>query len=110
MGGRHREASRDGRERAGDAARREQVGRVHDLTSGFRSSGSAAYAGAVSIHRGTIINNVDPAIRGRIQVRVPSVSPEASAWAIPVLPLGVLAPAAPAPIGAAVWVMYEDDD
>lgn len=69
-----------------------------------------AYAGAVSIHRAIVTNNADPALQGRLQVIVPFVSGDALSWAMPVLPLSAAATPAPIPIGATVWVTFEDDD
>lgn len=66
-----------------------------------------AYAGVVSIHRGTVTNNADPALLGRLQVIVPSVSGNALSWAMPV---SAAPTPGPTPIGASVWVAFEDDD
>ena len=79
------------------------------------SNGSAAgrYLGK---YRGTVINNIDPEQRGRLQVMVPDVTtllPTTWAEACPPLagptgpPMGVyLVP----PIGAGVWVEFEHGD
>jgi hypothetical protein len=63
----------------------------------------------VTIHRGTVLNNVDPEGLGRMQVLVPDISAEPLPWALPVVPLGVLQ-TPPPPVGADVWVAFENDD
>jgi uncharacterized protein involved in type VI secretion and phage assembly len=67
-------------------------------------------------YRGTVINNVDPKQEGRLLVQVPDVlGLTPSSWAVPCVPLtgptgtqmGVyLVP----PIGAGVWVEFEQGD
>ena len=67
-------------------------------------------------YRGTVINNVDPKMEGRLLVQVPDVlGLTPSTWAVPCVPLagptgtqmGVyLVP----PIGAGVWVEFEQGD
>jgi hypothetical protein len=64
----------------------------------------------VTIHRGTVIDNLDPAGLGRMQVLVPDVSDTALPWALPVVPLGAAQAPTPAPVGAVVWVAFENDD
>jgi uncharacterized protein involved in type VI secretion and phage assembly len=67
-------------------------------------------------YRGTVANNVDPLLRGRLQVIVPDVlSLVPSSWAEPCVPLA--GPTGPAmgvymvpPIGAGVWVEFEQGD
>lgn len=67
-------------------------------------------------YRGTVINNVDPQQMGRLQVQVPDVLGLApSSWAEPCVPLA--GPTGPAmgvylvpPIGAGVWVEFEQGD
>lgn len=62
-------------------------------------------------YRGMVVQNVDPLQQGRIQARVPAVSAE-PVWALPCVPLAgpqlgtVLRP----PVGAGVWVEYEEGD
>lgn len=67
-------------------------------------------------HRGTVVNNVDPEMRGRLQVMVPDVlGPSISSWAEPCVPLA--GPTGPPmgvymvpPIGTGVWVEFEGGD
>src|SRR6185312_8204491 len=64
-------------------------------------------------YRGTVIQNVDPEQRGRIQVMVPDVSGLIpSSWAMPCVPItgkqsGVYAVPQ---IGAGVWIEFEQGD
>lgn len=64
-------------------------------------------------YRGTVINNIDPEQRGRIQVMVPDVSSLLpTSWALPCAPVGGLQMgvfAVPV-IGAGVWVEFEHGD
>lgn len=67
-------------------------------------------------YRGTVSNNVDPEMRGRLQLQVPDVlGTMLSSWAEPCVPLAgptgapmgiYMVPA----IGAGVWVEFEDGD
>lgn len=64
-------------------------------------------------YRGTVMNNVDPMQKGRLQVQVPDIlGSSLSSWAMPCLPLAgrqmgtVFLP----PIGAGVWVEFEQGD
>ena len=67
-------------------------------------------------YRGTVINNIDPMQRGRLLVQVPDVvSLVPSSWAEPCTPLA--GPTGPPmgvylvpPIGAGVWVEFEQGD
>jgi uncharacterized protein involved in type VI secretion and phage assembly len=64
-------------------------------------------------YRGTVVNNVDPEQRGRIQVLVPDVSNiMISSWAMPCLPVGGIQTGmfTVPPIGAGVWVEFEQGD
>lgn len=64
-------------------------------------------------YRGTVVNNVDPEQRGRIQVMVPDVSNiMVSSWALPCAPVGGMQTGmfAVPPIGAGVWVEFEQGD
>jgi uncharacterized protein involved in type VI secretion and phage assembly len=64
-------------------------------------------------YRGSVVNNVDPMMIGRIQAIVPDVSGATpSSWAMPCFPVAGLqtgAVAAP-PIGAGVWIEFERGD
>jgi hypothetical protein len=61
-------------------------------------------------YRGTVTNNVDPMMMGRVQVSVPAVLGEGSlSWALPCAPFagsGVGFFAVP-PVGANIWVEFE---
>lgn len=67
-------------------------------------------------YRGTVINNVDPELRGRLMCMVPDVtSLVPGTWAEPCVPLA--GPTGPPmgvylvpPIGAAVWIEFEQGD
>ena len=67
-------------------------------------------------YRGTVINNIDPELRGRLIVSVPDVlNLIPSSWAEPCVPLA--GPTGPPmgvymvpPIGAGVWVEFEKGD
>lgn len=64
-------------------------------------------------YRGTVVNNVDPLLTGRLQAIVPDVSSVAlTSWCMPCFPMtgqqtGVLAVPA---IGAGVWIEFEKGD
>lgn len=63
--------------------------------------------------RGTVINNVDPEQRGRIQVIVPDVSNVVpSSWAMPCVPVAGIQMGmfSVPPIGSGVWIEYEQGD
>ena len=67
-------------------------------------------------YRGTVINNIDPELRGRLTLMVPDVLDLIpSTWAEPCVPLA--GPTGPPmgvymvpPIGAGVWVEFEKGD
>ncbi len=64
-------------------------------------------------YRGTVINNIDPMVMGRIQVMVPDVSAVLpTSWAMPCAPVGGLQTGffAVPMIGAGVWVEFEQGD
>lgn len=77
------------------------------------SNGTQKYYGK---YAGTVIQNIDPEQRGRLQIIVPDVmSLIPSTWAEPCVPLA--GPTGPPmgvylvpPIGAGVWVEYEHGD
>jgi hypothetical protein len=62
------------------------------------------------IYRGTVANNIDPLLQGRVQVAVPAVMGEGTlAWAMPCSPYagdGVGLFTVP-PVGANAWVAFE---
>jgi hypothetical protein len=67
-------------------------------------------------YRGTVVNNIDPEMRGRILAMVPDVlGPVPSTWCEPCVPLA--GPTGPPmgtyfvpPIGAGVWIEFEGGD
>jgi uncharacterized protein involved in type VI secretion and phage assembly len=67
-------------------------------------------------YRGTVVNNIDPMMRGRLLVEVPDVTGLVpSSWAEPCTPLA--GPTGPPmgvylvpPVGAGVWVEFEQGD
>jgi type VI secretion system (T6SS) baseplate-like injector VgrG len=64
-------------------------------------------------YRGTVVNNIDPEQRGRIQAIVPAVKGLIpSTWATPCVPFAGKAEGffAVPQLGAGVWVEYEDGD
>jgi uncharacterized protein involved in type VI secretion and phage assembly len=64
-------------------------------------------------YRGTVVNNVDPLMLGRIQALVPDVSNVMlSSWAMPCLPVGgaSMGVFAVPMIGAGVWIEFEQGD
>lgn len=64
-------------------------------------------------YRGTVVNNIDPMQKGRIQVQVPDVTAMTpSTWAMPCFPFtGMQMGQWCLPnIGAGVWVEYEQGD
>jgi uncharacterized protein involved in type VI secretion and phage assembly len=64
-------------------------------------------------YRGMVLNNVDPMQQGRIQVQVPDVSGLGiSSWAMPCLPAAGIQNGlyTVPPIGAGVWVEFEQGD
>jgi uncharacterized protein involved in type VI secretion and phage assembly len=64
-------------------------------------------------YRGTVLQNIDPLLMGRIQVVVPDVSNIIpSSWAMPCVPVAGLQMGMYAipPIGAGVWIEFEQGD
>jgi uncharacterized protein involved in type VI secretion and phage assembly len=64
-------------------------------------------------YRGTVVNNVDPLQTGRLQAIVPDVSAVMlTSWAMPCMPVGGIQTGVFAlpPIGAGVWVEFEQGD
>jgi uncharacterized protein involved in type VI secretion and phage assembly len=79
-------------------------------------SNSNATQNFVGKYRATVLNNVDPEMRGRLMLNIPDVlGVVPSTWAEPCTPLA--GPTGPAmgvymvpPIGAGVWVEFEHSD
>ena len=64
-------------------------------------------------YRGTVVNNVDPMMIGRIQAIVPDVSNVVmTSWAMPCFPMaGIQAGVVAVPsIGSGVWIEFEHGD
>ncbi len=64
-------------------------------------------------YRGTVFNNIDPMQQGRIQAMVPDVSGLIpTSWALPCVPVGgtQMGFFAVPPIGAGVWIEFEQGD
>lgn len=63
-------------------------------------------------YRGTVVGNDDPNKMGRIQALVPDVADDSLSWAMPCLPLGGngMGIFAVPPIGAGVWIEFEQGD
>lgn len=83
---------------------------MSDMLEGLASAGAPKkYYGKF---RGTVINNIDPMMIGRIQVIVPDVSIIPGSWAMPCVPLaGIQNGFYAVPIiGSGVWVEFEQGD
>ena len=76
----------------------------------WHSEGAAAPAPArfPGVYRATVLDNQDPTQSHRLQVQVPEVLANESAWAIPSPSLGS-APEIPA-VGTGVWVQFDGGD
>jgi uncharacterized protein involved in type VI secretion and phage assembly len=64
-------------------------------------------------YRGTVVNNIDPELRARVQVKVPDVlGAELSSWALPCLPFAGRQSGffATPEVGDEVWVEFERGD
>jgi uncharacterized protein involved in type VI secretion and phage assembly len=64
-------------------------------------------------YRGVVINNIDPMQIARVQVLVPDVSAALpTSWAMPCVPVGgiQMGVLAVPPVGAGVWVEFEQGD
>lgn len=64
-------------------------------------------------YRGTVLNNVDPMVMGRIQAIVPAVSGVLpTGWAMPCFPVAGVQTGMYAPplIGSNVWIEFENGD
>ena len=62
----------------------------------------------MSLHRGTVLDVLDPAELGRLSVEIPAVGAEPM-WAPVVIPFGVDW-FQPPEVGTGVWVAFESDD
>ncbi len=79
-------------------------------------SGNTSNQNYYGKYRGTVLNNIDPEMRGRLMLNVPDVlGLIPSSWAEPCVPLA--GPTGPPmgvflvpPIGAGVWVEFEQGD
>ena len=71
-------------------------------------TGGASGPRFYGMYRGTVTDNQDPLMTGRLRVRVPEVTGEAdSGWAVPCIPFGILSIP---PVGAAVLIQFEQGD
>lgn len=64
-------------------------------------------------YRGTVLNNIDPMVQGRIQATVPDVSGlTPTTWCLPCFPIAGINTGffAVPPIGAGVWIEFEQGD
>lgn len=59
------------------------------------------------LYRGEVVGNEGPAARMRLKVQVPQVLGHQTVWAMPCTPVGG---SAVPPVGAIVWVMFEEGD
>jgi hypothetical protein len=77
----------------------------HTAAAGSSEPSSGGYQG---VYRASVINNVDPMQRNRLQVSVPDVPGQDAVWASPPPSSGADSP--PPEIGSAVWVQFEGGD
>jgi hypothetical protein len=81
---------------------------ANDLVDALLENATRRFYGK---YRGTVVANVDPTQRGRLQVSVPAVMGEVAVWAMPCVPYAganvglFLLP----DIGTGVWVEFEAD-
>jgi hypothetical protein len=62
-------------------------------------------------YRGTVVANIDPIERGRLQVKVPVILGPLLLWADPCVPYSGPAERPPIPpTGTEVWVEFEEGD
>lgn len=83
---------------------REQQGRV-DLDTDWHEPTGYTLCG---VHRGVVVDDVDPLLQRRLLLRVPDVSGDTTTWASACFPFGASTDV-PA-IGAGVWVAFEGGD
>jgi hypothetical protein len=86
-----------------------------DYTTDLFGSGGPASSGQkyYGKYRGTVVNNVDPLLIGRIQAFVPDVAAVLpSSWAMPCVPIaGIQSGAWMVPaLGSDVWIEFEQGD
>jgi uncharacterized protein involved in type VI secretion and phage assembly len=87
-----------------------EVGGIQASATGGNAATPRRYYGKF---RGTVLNNIDPMQIGRVQVIVPDVTGVMlSSWAMPCAPVGGMQHGmfAVPPVGAGVWVEYEQGD
>lgn len=82
-----------------------------DLMKGFRPT-EPCREKLTGKYRGKVVNNIDPLGIGRIQATVPGVMHAPLTWILPCVPGGGLQAGSLSlpPIGAAVWVEFEQGD
>jgi uncharacterized protein involved in type VI secretion and phage assembly len=61
----------------------------------------------MGVHRAEVIAADDPSRHGRVRIRIPHIGSDS--WAPVAIPPAAFAPH-PVPVGAGVWVAFEDDD
>lgn len=70
------------------------------------------------VYRGIVVNNLDPAKKGQLQLNIPQVLPSENGgqsypvtdWCPPACPSDVLATLHIPVVGSVVWVMFEAGD
>lgn len=78
------------------------------VTVTYRTGSSTPAGSVLGLHRGVVLDAVDPMMERRLLVRVPSVLGDQGAWALACLPVGA---ADDLPdVGDAVWVAFEGGD
>lgn len=81
------------------------AGRAGDGGVMTGEAGGASGPRFFGMYRGTVTDNQDPLMTGRIRARVPEVTGVAdSGWAMPCVPYGIVSIP---PVGAAVWIEFE---
>ena len=83
----------------------QQQGRV--IVDKDWNEGSDSEGRLCGLYRGVVTHNVDPSAQGRAQVQLGAVLANQVVWAMPCRPVG--STDVP-PIGAGVWVAFEDGD
>ncbi len=87
------------------------------VIAGCPSSNAASGIKYYGVYRGTVVNNVDPELLGRLQVQVPDVLGTTAAWALPCVSAERLNAGVPAAgtsgvasVGANAWIAFEGGD